>query len=294
MTSAAGIIGLADWLKTPAGLYLREWEQQQIDALVVDVFGFHALQLGLPQLAGLQANRMPHRWYAIDPQREDADRADDRAITSSREDVQTMAAPQLPSAPRAAICDLQCEFDALPFDTRSLDMVLLPHSLELARDPHLALSEVERVLVPEGKVIIVGFNPGSLWGLHQRVGRVLRRLGLGGRVGPFLPTAGEFIAYGRLRDWLRLLSFEVEASQFGCYRPALRTDKWLSRYAWMEPLGRRWWPVFGAVYVVVAVKRVRGMRLVGLARAQSSQPKTAPAVAVHQRLDGPPGGRRDL
>jgi hypothetical protein len=63
----------------------------------------------------------------------------------------------------------------------------------------------------------------------------------------------------------------------------LRSEQWLSRFAWMESLGDRWWPVFGAVYLLVAVKRVRGMRLVGLARAQRQQTKAAPAVAVQQR-----------
>ncbi len=290
MTKAGTIIGLADWLDTPAGQYLCQWEQQQIEQLVADVFGFHALQLGLPRLNGLQANRMPHRWYAVDPDREDIGPA--YAPRAGQAVAGGQAAPNAGdhAAPRVASFDLQCEFDALPFDSRSLDLVLLPHALELARDPHLALGEVERVLVPEGKVIIVGFNPASLWGLRQRGGKLLGRLGVDGRDGPFLPTAGEFIAYSRLRDWLRLLSFEVEAGQFGCYRPALRTEKWLSRWGWMENLGRRWWPVFGAVYLLVAVKRVRGMRLVGLAReAQNSQPKSAPAVAVHQRRDGPRG-----
>ena len=181
---------------------------------------------------------------------------------------------------------LHCEFDALPFESSSLDLVLLPHTLELARDPHLALSEVERVLVPEGKVVIAGFNPASLWGLRQGGGRLLGRLGVRRSAGLFLPTEGEFIAYSRLRDWLRLLSFEVEAGRFGCYRPALRSDKWLSRSAWIDSLGPRWWPVFGAVYLLVAVKRVRGMRLVGLARAQRRASPSS-AVAVHRRPEVP-------
>ena len=89
--------------------------------------------------------------------------------------------------------------------------------------------------------------------------------------------------YRRLRDWLRLLSFEVEAGRFGCYRPPVASQKWLSRFAWMERAGERWWPVFGAAYFVVAVKRVRGMRLVGLARVQNAAPHAAPApvVATH-------------
>ncbi|WP_418320387.1 class I SAM-dependent methyltransferase [Piscinibacter sakaiensis] len=281
MTKGAGIIGLADWLETPAGRYLLEWERRQIEIQVADIFGFHSLQLGLPQLNGLQANRMPHRWYAFDPVREASEGPFEQSAEASTAD----AADAAGATRRVATINLQCEFDALPFDSRSLDLVLLPHALELARDPHLALSEVERVLVPEGKVVILGFNPASLWGLRQRVGRLLARIGLHRRDGLYLPTAGEFIAYKRMRDWLRLLSFEVEAGQFGCYRPALRTDKWLSRYAWIEAIGERWWPVFGSVYLLVAVKRVRGMRLVGLVRSQSVAPKAAPAAAIHQRRD---------
>jgi hypothetical protein len=65
----------------------------------------------------------------------------------------------------------------------------------------------------------------------------------------------------RLRDWLGRLSFEVEKGEFGCYRPALRSEKWLQRFEWMDHVGARWWPIFGAAYFLVAVKRVRGMRL---------------------------------
>jgi SAM-dependent methyltransferase len=180
---------------------------------------------------------------------------------------------------------LHCHFDALPFESASLDLVVLPHSLELARDAHLTLREVERVLVPEGRVLILGFNPASLWGTRQRLGRMRRRLGLGTDRDLFLPRAGEFIGYRRLRDWLRLLSFEVESGRFGCYIPPVTSAKWLARFGWMERAGDRWWPPFGALYYIVAVKRVRGMRLVGLVRDEA-RPKavTAPApVAATQR-----------
>ncbi|HSV54525.1 MAG TPA: SAM-dependent methyltransferase, partial [Burkholderiaceae bacterium] len=110
----------------------------------------------------------------------------------------------------------------------------------------------------EGRVVISGLNPASLWGLRQRRAHLYRRLGFGEL---YLPDAGEFIGYWRLRDWLRLLSFEVESGGFGCYRPAVRTEKWINRFAWMDRAGDRWWPIFGAVYFLVAVKRVHGMRL---------------------------------
>ena len=64
-----------------------------------------------------------------------------------------------------------------------------------------------------------------------------------------------------------LLSFEVESGRFGCYRPAVSDARWLERFQWMERAGARWWPIFGAVYFLVATKRVRGMRLLGPRRA---------------------------
>jgi hypothetical protein len=101
----------------------------------------------------------------------------------------------------------------------------------------------------------------------------------------YLPRAGEFIGYWRLRDWLRLLGFEVETGRFGCWRPPVHTEQWLERYAWMDRMGDRWWPVLGAVYFVVAVKRVRGMRLVGMARTERRKPRVAPAVVANRHRE---------
>ncbi len=273
MTEGA-IIQLPQWLKTPAGEYLLAWEQRHLDQAVVDLFGFHALQLGLPELDALRANRMPHRWLAVESPPAKGDEA------AALVDVEGA-----PSQIEKRAITLHCHFDALPFDAVSLDLVVLPHSLELARDPHLTLREVERVLVPEGRVIILGFNPASLWGTRQRLGRMKRRLGLGTERDLFLPRAGEFIGYRRLRDWLRLLSFEVESGRFGCYIPPVTSAKWLARFNWMEGAGDRWWPPFGALYYIVAVKRVRGMRLVGLVRDELRvKAVTTPAkVAATQR-----------
>ena len=266
-----GIIGLAHWLESPCGRYLLGWEQRYLDQAVADLFGFHALQLGLNQIDALRANRMPHRWIATE------------SSATERAPLATGAEP----APALAAVSLQCSFDALPFDSQSLDLVVLPHTLEVTNDPHLALREVERVLVPEGRVVIVGFNPASLWGLRQRVGGLRRRMWPRTASPQFMPSEGEYFGYRRLRDWLRLLSFEVEAGRFGCYLPPLASQQWLSRFAWMDRVGERWWPVFGAVYCVVAVKRVRGMRLVGLARTMRRMGQTAPAVAVsHQGFEG--------
>ncbi len=204
-----------------------------MDEAVADIFGYHALQLGLPGFDGLQNNRMPHQWLAAEELRGDE------------------ANGQRPLA-------LVTHFSALPFPASSLDLVILPHTLEFCADPHGALREVERVLVPEGRVVICGLNPASLWGLRQRRARLYQRLGLG-RL--FLPDGGDFIGQWRIRDWLRLLGFEVEQASFGCYRPSVQSEQWLERTAWLDYVGARWWPILGAAYFFVAVKRVKGMHL---------------------------------
>jgi SAM-dependent methyltransferase len=264
------IIGLTDWLKTPLGAYLLDWERAQFDEAVNDIFGYHALQLGLPELEALQANRMPHKWLALVSAPPEADQA------SSQGWIMNATAPSALSSRRAA---LFTDPDALPFPESSLDLLVLPHTLELSRDPHATLREVERVLVPEGRVVICGLNPTSLWGLHQRRGHFYQRLGYNGQ---FLPKTSEFIGYRRLRDWLRLLNFEVESGRFGCYRPALTSQKWLDRFKWMDAAGERWWPIFGAVYFLVAVKRVRGVRLLEPGWKARKAPAAAPTAVVNK------------
>lgn len=271
------LTGLTEWFQTPPGQYLLGWEQTQFDLAVADLFGYNALQLGLPELQALQANRMPHRWLALPeallPTQVEAWEPGGTRVGGDAEALQAMKV--------ALITDAA----ALPFPAASLDLVVLPHTLELSADPHQVLREVERVLVPEGRVVISGFNPGSLWGLRQGRARLCERMGMSvlGASNLFLPDAGDFIGPWRLRDWLQLLSFELESDRYGCYRPAMKTDKWLQRTAWMDRAGARWWPIFGAVYFVVAVKRVRGMRLLGPAWKPRRSPSPAPVPVANRR-----------
>lgn len=261
-----------EWLLTPTGRYLLGWEQQQLDQAVGDVFGFHAVQLGLPQLQALANNRMPYRWVV-------SDRLPDPEVQlgglAGAAEGGSAAEGSRP-VPHALVCD----YDALPFESSSLDLVVLPHTLELSRDPHHTLREVERVLVPEGRIIVLGLNPVGLWPLQKRCSGLARR-----RSHPTdaFPQGGELIGYWRLRDWLRLLSFDIEAGRFGCYRPAVRSDLWLARCEWLDRVGHRWWPVLGGVYMLQAVKRVRGMRLIGPAWKQQQQAQRARAAVVPRR-----------
>ncbi|MBB3211575.1 SAM-dependent methyltransferase [Herbaspirillum sp. Sphag1AN] len=244
----AAVTDLDSWLQTPIGNYVRAWEQKHLDALTADIFGFNAVQIGLPQIEALNANRMPYRWLT------------DTAMPLVSQDGR--AIPQV----------VAHDFSELPFATQSLDLVVLPHVLEFSAAPHQVLREVERVLIPEGQVIICGFNPISLWGMRQGVGRLTGA--------HFLPQDGEFINLPRLKDWLQLLNMEVNRGHFGCYAPPCTTDKWLQRFDFMEKAGDRWWPYLGAVYIVQAIKRVKGMRLIGPAwqKQKVKVPKGVPAT----------------
>ncbi len=270
MTRDGSIIELGSWLDSAPGRYVLGWEQARLDQAVTDAFGFHALQLGLPEIEGLRANRMPNRWVATEG-----------VLTPRDLGVSAVSASPPPPAPAPAPVSLFCEYDALPFPAASIDLVVMPHTLELARDAHLTLREVERVLVPEGRLVITGFNPASLWGLRQRAGHLKRGVGMARTHGLYLPSAGDPIGYWRLRDWLRLLGFELEGGRFGCYRPPAKSEAWLQRFAWADAVGDRWWPVLGAAYMLTAVKRVRGMRLVGLVPRERRLAKAA-AAAVNR------------
>jgi hypothetical protein len=108
---------------------------------------------------------------------------------------------------------LRCDGRSLPIASRSVDAILMPHSLEQAPSPHRLLREVDRVLCAHGQVIVTGFSPWGLWAAG-------RRLPWGK---PHYPASSRFYSLNRVRDWLELLDFEVvEVHRFGLYFPHLQ------------------------------------------------------------------------
>jgi len=208
---------LTDWFRTPLGQYLLEKERSYLDDVTPDIFGFHALQLGLPEVDLLRESRIAHRM---------------RSASSGEP-------------------DLYARCHELPLATQSIDLVVLPHVLEFAEEPHAILREVDRVMMPEGRLVIVGFNPWSLWGLRSALGFSRNEF----------PWNGRFVSLLRVKDWLALLGFDVNAGRLVGYAPPFDNGKLRRRFGFMEPAGDRWWAVGGAVYMLQAIKRVRGMRL---------------------------------
>ena len=226
---------LTDWFQTPLGQAVLTREQQVLDEVLADIFGYHALQIGLPALPLLRASRIA------------------QCITVG-------------AYPPAQVLALGHE---LPFASQTIDLVVLPHVLEFAEGPHAILREVDRVLVPEGRLVLTGFNPWSLWGLRQAFDWSREEH----------PWDGNFISLPRLRDWLALLGLEVSAGRLWHYGLPVQSPAWRDRLGFLEPAGDRWWGVAGGVYMLAAIKRVNGLRLIQ--PRWQVQPRTrviAPAV----------------
>ncbi|MBS0309641.1 MAG: SAM-dependent methyltransferase, partial [Proteobacteria bacterium] len=111
MSSEKPIIALGSWLETPAGRYVRAWEQARLDILTADIFGFNAMQIGLPQIDALRANRMTGKW-----------------LTDTLAPDTSVVNGQGGQPPVVVVHD----FAELPFASASLDLVVLPHVLEFA------------------------------------------------------------------------------------------------------------------------------------------------------------------
>jgi SAM-dependent methyltransferase len=136
MSIAAAGLTATQWLASPPGRHLIAREQEYFDNAVTDIFGYHALQLGLDQIDLLRTSRIPLRVHA--------------GMLGS--------------------VGLKADFRGLPIASNSVDLMVLAHTLEFSVNPHQVVREVARVLRPEGHVIISGFNPLSLWGLRRSVG----------------------------------------------------------------------------------------------------------------------------
>ncbi len=196
--------------------------QSRLDQVLSNLFGYHLLQIGSLGSADLLKNsRIKHR-----------------LILDGRQ-----------NGKHPSYLTIPCDVDRLAIATDSVDVVVLPHTLEIHAQAHQVLREVDRILVPEGRVVIVGFNPYSLWGFVMWLRNLFKRL----------PWHGRFLSPHRVKDWFALLGYEVEHFETYFYRPPFGTRNFKERSLFFERLGARYWPIFGGGYILVAKKQVATM-----------------------------------
>lgn len=138
--------------------------------------------------------------------------------------------------------DVVCALPQLPLLSGSVQTLLLPHGLELCAQPEELLRECFRVLLPNGKLVLSGFNPYSLW----RFGLPEKQLGLRAHALP-LP---------KVRRMLDEAGFRPDTGRFMAYVPPWENERALRRWRFMELAGNRWWPAAAAAYGLAAVKTV--------------------------------------
>jgi SAM-dependent methyltransferase len=231
--------GLETWFGEEPGSLIASAEHALLARALPDLFGYHIVQLGRPHgRALMDSSRISHQ-------------VEIELGHASNPHVQ-----------------LHCAEDALPLASNSIDVLVLPHVLEFAADPRRVLREAERVLIGEGHVVILGFNPWSCLGLTSWL--------LRWRGAP--PWCGRFIGLARVKDWLQVLGFELVQVARAAFRPPSRRPAVNRRLAFLEQLGAYCWPGLANVYLVVGRKRVEGVTPLKLAWRQRRRLVTSGAI----------------
>lgn len=142
---------------------------------------------------------------------------------------------------------IQVDYTALPFESDSVNLVVLSFALETATNPHAILAEVYRVLRPGGQVIILGLNAMSLWSW----GRWLRRSD------HFLRNARLYSIW-RMKQWLNAIGYGIIRNQTMCFSLPGQGERDTLWWRWLEVMGQVFVPKMGACYFIYAQKKTAG------------------------------------
>lgn len=214
------------WLDGPLGQRLLAQEQRLVEHELQQIFGFQLLQVG--------AWGAPNHFVQYSKTLRSSVLAHERDATA-HPDIDFVGLPT-----------------ALPVASDSVDAVILPHTLELHEHPHQILREVQRVLVGEGQLIILGFSPISLWGLRQH-----------GMMGLRLAPKQPVFTQHRICDWLRLLGLDPIQHQHYFYSPPIEHEGFLRKTSALENWGGRCWPFLNGAYLLRAKKSLLRAATVG-------------------------------
>ncbi len=206
---------MSDWYRTALGQFLLDELRETLEPVLSTSFGYYSIQIGCASESDhlLKSCRVKHHFKL------------DKAIYGT---------------------DVCAHSALLPIANDSVDLVVLMHHLSATREPHALLREVSRILIPRGKLIIVDFNPLSLWGLRHFVQAWLEQI----------PWSGHYFTAARLTDWMQLLGFDRQKHLKVGYLPPIQQPRVLRRLSWLEKGMRNWIKFSSALNVLVYDKNI--------------------------------------
>ena len=234
---------LRDWYATPLGQEVHAQVAGAIERLLRDRYALHCLQLGGTR-------------YGVD-------------LLAGRALIHRI------HMPGDGADSMRAEPTALPLATASIDLVVLCHALEFNATPHALLREVDRVLALDGQVLVVGFNPWSLFGVRSLIAR--KRM----------PWCGHFYGPGRVADWFGLLGWRPRARESVWFGPPVQRDGVRRRLRRLDLAGR-WLPGQGGIYLMLAEKHSIPFTPVPLRRLRADKPVVGRAVRPTQATSTEP------
>jgi SAM-dependent methyltransferase len=229
---------IEQWFESDLGKNILSLQQDKLDALMPEVFGYHLMQMSV--LNNLPLSRQSpvshHFSLGFNPRQIDS-KIDEVSDNKNDKENFTIATSAI------------SEFEHLPIDEESIDAAILHHVLDYSIDPHRLLRETARTIISNGYMIIIGFNPNSALMLKKQIGRCVKR--------------SDHWRYHDLRkdrvvDWLRVLGFKPMLVQYGYHSLpfnasfSVKFDRTLAQLL----------PPLGAFYIIVARKHVIPMTVI--------------------------------
>jgi SAM-dependent methyltransferase len=224
------------WLTQFLGKCVLEAEQKTLTRIYAEYYGKYAVLIGVPHQYSL--------------------------LTSNVMSNHVMISPLINK--HAHIESIESDFYELPIVPGSIDLVVLPHTLEFVDNPHRLLLEACKIVKPEGDIIILGFNPFSFWGLKKYLTKNKNN-----------PWNGNSIRMNQVIQWLKLADFQIIQEQFSFFRPPISQEKFFRKLQFFEWLGRKFFMPFGGIYILTAKAKITPLTPIKLLWKQKLSPLSA-------------------
>ncbi|MFT3741831.1 MAG: methyltransferase domain-containing protein [Gammaproteobacteria bacterium] len=203
------------WYQETLGAELLSAERQQLDLCLPQFYGRHLLQVGGP--GGSFLFEQSPIWHSI------------------------RLSPEFDATFRGPV--VQGSFEQWPFLPGCFNVILMPHVLEIALNPIQVLQQAYQALAPGGHLLILGFNPLSLWGLKQKI-----------LPSNQAPWSQHFYTCHTVCGWLKKQEFLIKQETSLFFRPPLKNKYGLDKLFILEPIGKLLGEGLGGVYFIIAEK----------------------------------------